>query len=100
MKTEELQKELMPVVDGLLMKSDVEAPFEWFHRELKPGQQFSPEAVTEWSGKASGMDVETRELDDFFQEMGGVGAGEFNSFDQVPQELWDAMEKKMRGKDQ
>ncbi|TXK29679.1 SDR family oxidoreductase [Pontibacter qinzhouensis] len=27
------------------------------------------------------------------------GAGEFNSFDQVPQELWDAMEKKMRGKE-
>ncbi|MBF9255578.1 SDR family oxidoreductase [Pontibacter sp. 172403-2] len=28
------------------------------------------------------------------------GAGEFNSFDQVPQELWDAMEKQMRGKGQ
>ncbi|WP_187260863.1 SDR family oxidoreductase [Pontibacter beigongshangensis] len=27
------------------------------------------------------------------------GAGEFNSFDQVPHELWDAMEKKMRGKE-
>ena len=27
------------------------------------------------------------------------GAGEFNSFDQVPQEMWDAMAKKMRGKD-
>ncbi len=26
------------------------------------------------------------------------GAGEFNSFDQIPQEMWDAMEKKMRGK--
>ncbi|MHA6249203.1 SDR family oxidoreductase [Pontibacter sp. CAU 1760] len=26
------------------------------------------------------------------------GAGEFNSFDQVPQEMWDAMEKQMRGK--
>ena len=28
------------------------------------------------------------------------GAGEFNSFDQIPQELWDAMEKQMRGKGQ
>lgn len=26
------------------------------------------------------------------------GAGEFNSFDQVPQEMWDALEKQMRGK--
>lgn len=26
------------------------------------------------------------------------GAGEFNSFDQIPQEMWDAMEKQMRGK--
>lgn len=28
------------------------------------------------------------------------GAGEFNTFDQIPQELWDAMEKQMRGKGQ
>ncbi|WP_266205614.1 SDR family oxidoreductase [Pontibacter kalidii] len=28
------------------------------------------------------------------------GAGEFNSFDQIPQEMWDAMEKQMRGKGQ
>ncbi|WP_224744038.1 SDR family oxidoreductase [Pontibacter aquaedesilientis] len=26
------------------------------------------------------------------------GAGEFNAFDQIPQEMWDAMEKQMRGK--
>ncbi|MDX5423379.1 MAG: SDR family oxidoreductase [Hymenobacteraceae bacterium] len=28
------------------------------------------------------------------------GAGEFNSFDQIPQEMWDAMEKQLRGKGQ
>ncbi|WP_347157027.1 SDR family oxidoreductase [Pontibacter chitinilyticus] len=28
------------------------------------------------------------------------GAGEFNSFDKIPQEMWDAMEKQMRGKGQ
>ncbi|GAB3814738.1 SDR family oxidoreductase [Pontibacter rugosus] len=28
------------------------------------------------------------------------GAGEFNSFDQIPQDMWDAMEKQMRGKGQ
>ena len=28
------------------------------------------------------------------------GAGEFNSFDMIPQEMWDAMEKQMRGKGQ
>ncbi|MEJ8801813.1 SDR family oxidoreductase [Pontibacter sp. H249] len=28
------------------------------------------------------------------------GAGEFNAFDQIPQEMWDAMEKQMRGKGQ
>ena len=25
--------------------------------------------------------------------------GEFNAFDQIPQEMWDAMEKQMRGKE-
>ncbi len=28
------------------------------------------------------------------------GAGEFNAFDQIPEEMWDAMEKQMRGKGQ
>ncbi|MBB6610384.1 SDR family oxidoreductase [Pontibacter sp. Tf4] len=28
------------------------------------------------------------------------GAGEFNAFDMIPQEMWDAMEKQMRGKGQ
>ena len=28
------------------------------------------------------------------------GAGEFNSFDMIPQEMWNAMEKQMRGKGQ
>ena len=56
------------------MKSDIDAPFEFFYREMEQGESFSPKKVTEWTGEATGMEVKTRELDDFFQEMGGVSA--------------------------
>lgn len=74
MNKEQLEKELNQLVDGLLMKSEVEEPFEFFYREFEEGQEFTPQTITEWTGQAIGMDVKTRELDDFFQEMGGVGA--------------------------
>ena len=74
MNKEQLEKELKQAVDGLLMKSDVEAPFEFFYRELKPGEQFSTKKVTEWTGEAVGMDVKTQGLDGFLEEMGGVSA--------------------------
>ncbi|WP_162053079.1 nuclease A inhibitor family protein [Pontibacter pamirensis] len=74
MNKDQLEKELNQAIDGLLMKSGIEAPFEVFYQELEPGEQFSSEKVTEWTGEAAGKDVETRELDEFFQEMGGVSA--------------------------
>ena len=74
MNKDQLEKELNQAVDGLLMKSDIEAPFEFFYRELENGEEFSPKKVTEWTGEATGMEVKTRELDEFFQEMGGISA--------------------------
>lgn len=74
MEKDQLEKELNQTVDGLLMKSDIEAPFEFFYRELEQGEEFSPKKVTEWTGEATGMDVQIRELDEFFEEMGGVSA--------------------------
>ena len=69
---EELQQELMSVADGLLLKSEIEAPFEFVYHSLRQGQQFGPETVVEWSGKPAGMAVETKELDKFLNETKGV----------------------------
>ncbi|GAB3531331.1 hypothetical protein GCM10027443_13350 [Pontibacter brevis] len=74
MDKERLKEELKQTIDGLLMKSDVEAPFEFFYRELEEDEEFSTDKLTEWTGEAVGMDVKTWELDEFFQEMGGVSA--------------------------
>jgi len=72
MNKEELEKELNQATDGLLMQSDIEAPFDFFYRELQ-GQAFSPELVAEWAGKPAGMHVDTQSLDDFFSQMKGLG---------------------------
>ncbi|RDV14003.1 sugar-non-specific nuclease inhibitor NuiA-like protein [Pontibacter diazotrophicus] len=74
MNKDQLEKELNQAVDGLLMKSEIEAPFEFFYRELEQGEQFSSEKVTEWTGEAAGMEVATKELDEFFNETGGIAA--------------------------
>lgn len=74
MNKEQLENELKKAIDGLLMKSEIDAPFEFFYRELDQGEEFSPKKVTEWTGDAVGMDVETRDLTDFLQEMGGIAA--------------------------
>ncbi|WP_347157026.1 nuclease A inhibitor family protein [Pontibacter chitinilyticus] len=73
MKTkEQLQQELMQSVDGLLMHSEIEAPFEFVYIRLRPDQSYGPEAVAEWAGKPSGMKVQTKELEQFMQEMKGL----------------------------
>lgn len=69
---EELQHELMSVADGLLLKSEIEAPFEFVYHSLRQGQQFGPETVAEWSGKPAGMAVDTKDLDAFMKEMKGI----------------------------
>ncbi|WP_242919155.1 nuclease A inhibitor family protein [Pontibacter liquoris] len=72
MNKEEIQNALARATDGLLMHSEIEAPFEVVFHSLRPGQQFGPEAVAEWAGKPSGMAVETKELEQFMDEMKGI----------------------------
>ncbi|PRY11999.1 nuclease A inhibitor-like protein [Pontibacter ummariensis] len=68
----QLQKELMPVVDGLLMQSEIDAPFEFVYLEDTRGKQLNPGDVAVWAGKPAGMGVETKDLDAFMQEMQSV----------------------------
>ena len=72
MSKEELQQELMSVAGGLLLKSEIEAPFEFVHHSLRQGQEFRPETVAEWAGKPAGMAVDTKELDAFMKETKGI----------------------------
>lgn len=72
MTKEQLQQELMSVADRVLLKSEIEAPFEFSYYSLRPGEQFTPETVVEWAGKPAGMTVETKELDAFIDEMKGI----------------------------
>ncbi len=62
----------MQAVDGLLMKSEIESPFEFVYLELPEGQQLKPEDVVEHAGKPSGMAVKIKTLEDFFSQVQGL----------------------------
>ncbi|MBF9255579.1 hypothetical protein I2I11_19930 [Pontibacter sp. 172403-2] len=72
MSKEELQQELMSVAGGLLLKSEIEAPFEFVYYSLRPGQQFAPETVAEWAGKPAGMAVDTKNPEAFRNKIKGI----------------------------
>ncbi|OKL41495.1 nuclease A inhibitor family protein [Pontibacter flavimaris] len=72
MNKEQLQKELMQAVDGLLMQSEIEAPFEFVYLEQPQGRQLRPEDVVEHAGKPSGMAVKVHTLEEFLSQMQGV----------------------------
>lgn len=72
MNKEQLQKELMQAVDGLLLQSEIEAPFEFVYLEVPQGRKLTPDDVVEHAGKPSGMDVKIQELDDFMRQVQGV----------------------------
>ncbi|MCX2739311.1 nuclease A inhibitor family protein [Pontibacter anaerobius] len=72
MNKEQIQKELMQAVDGLLMQSEIEAPFEFVYLELPGDKQLTPDDVVEHAGKPSGMAVKVQELDEFMQQVQGV----------------------------
>lgn len=62
----------MKAVDGLLMDSEIEAPFEFVYIELEKGKQLTPDDVVEHAGKPSGMDVKVQELDAFMRQVQGL----------------------------
>ncbi|WP_025605434.1 nuclease A inhibitor family protein [Pontibacter actiniarum] len=68
MNKEQLQQELMQAVDGLLVHSEIDAPFEFVYLELRPGKGLEASDVAEYAGKPSGMKVDVVELEEFLQK--------------------------------
>ncbi len=64
----------MQAVDGLLLQSEIEAPFEFVFVELPQGQQLKPDDVVEHAGKPSGMAVKIQTLEEFFSQLQGLGS--------------------------
>ncbi|WP_276495955.1 nuclease A inhibitor family protein [Pontibacter litorisediminis] len=74
MNKAQLERELMQAVDGLLLQSEIEAPFEFVFVELPQGQQLKPDDVVEHAGKPSGMAVKIQTLEEFFSQLQGLGS--------------------------
>lgn len=96
MNKEQLQQELMQAADGLLMDSEIKAPFEFVYLELPQQEQLRPEDVAEHAGKPAGTAVEVQELDDFLRQMQGVSSDARNSTPEgaaARQQLTDTLQR-------
>ncbi|MEJ8801814.1 nuclease A inhibitor family protein [Pontibacter sp. H249] len=68
MEIDHLKQELLKAADGLVMLSETDEIFEFFHHE-KPDEPFTKETVVEWDGKPAGTSIEALEVEDFLHRM-------------------------------
>ena len=74
MNKSQIQQVLKQAVDGLLLQSEIESPFEFVYLEKPQDRPLKPEDVVEFAGKPAGMAVKVQELEDFMQQLQGVGS--------------------------
>lgn len=69
MNKQELENTLKQLTDGLLMRSETDAPFEFFYFENPEGMPLNKETVAHIAGKTTSSEIGTEELDYFFRNM-------------------------------
>lgn len=69
MNKEELENELKPFYDGLLMMSETDSPFEFYYFENTKDLPLNENTVASLAGKSSGTEIKTEELSYFFRNM-------------------------------
>lgn len=69
MHKEQLEDILRQLTDGLLMRSETDAPFEYFYFENPEGRSLNRETVAHIAGKTNSTEIETESLEHFFRNM-------------------------------
>lgn len=69
MNKEQLEETLKQLTEGLQMRSETEAPFEFFYFENTENQPLDKEIVAHIAGKTTAEEIETEFLDHFFRNM-------------------------------
>ena len=69
MSKEQLENELKPLYDGLMMRSETDSPFEFYYFENPQHLPLNKDTVASMAGKSSGAEIKTEELDYFFRNM-------------------------------
>ncbi len=69
MSKEQLENELKPLFDGLMMRSETDSPFEFYYFENTQNLPLNKDTVATLAGKSGGSEIKTEELDYFFRNM-------------------------------
>lgn len=93
MSKEQLQKELTQAADGILLRSEIEAPLEFVYLETEQGRPLTTEDVVEHAGKPSGMAVRTYDLEGFMQLLQGVTSDARKGPDSATRQLFGTLQR-------
>ena len=99
MSKEQLENELKPYYDGLLMRSETDSPFEFYYFENPQRLPLNKDTVASMAGKSSGSEIKTENLDYFFRNMvrlypedGDDRKQEAERYKQLQQKLYDLLQ--------
>lgn len=69
MNQQQLEQELKPLYDGLLMRSETDNPFEFYYFNNTQNLPLNPDTVAKLAGKSNGAEIRIEPLDYFFRNM-------------------------------
>jgi hypothetical protein len=99
MSKDQLEKELKPLYDGLLMRSETDNPFEFYYFENTQHLPLNSNTVASLAGKSNGAEIKTEQLDQFFRNMvrvypedGEERKQEVERYKQLQQKLYDLLQ--------
>lgn len=67
MNLKQIEDELKQAINGLLMRSETDEPFEFFYDEKNDSSELTEETVQKLAGMPAQYPMEVVELDDFFR---------------------------------
>ena len=99
MSKEQLQNELKPLFNGLMMRSETDSPFEFYYFENTQNLPLNKDTVASLAGKSNGEEIRTEELDYFFRNMvrlypedGEDRKQEVERYKRLQQKLYDLLQ--------
>lgn len=91
MDLKQIETELREATDGLLMRSETEAPFEFYHAENMKGEPLNEETVLRLAAMPADYPFEETELSYFFRHtvkaQPEAGESQAERFEQLEQKL-------------
>ncbi|HEY4651229.1 MAG TPA: nuclease A inhibitor family protein [Pontibacter sp.] len=92
MRIEDLQKELLPLTHGLMVRSETESPLELYYFENTQGLPLNASAISSLAGKTNSSELVVEPLDAFFNSILSRNSADAERFRQLQHKLQELLQ--------